>query len=292
MSRYPIKMLKDESGQPFVPLTHVMAVAGEEYTTAILIANKLSKSHYQIVNDDLNTKILKDKIIAVKFDEIGEIDNVSYLKINNDAEYPFYKADGLNPLILSGLDESVCLFTFNDNKWKLTLVGTDEGSSGGHAITDYNGSVMTQRSVLNFDGATVKDDPSNGATKIITNWATEKVNTITGNVSSGSWTNLLSTGISIPMDGQYKIHTYLYFDNLTEVGKEIGVRVMKNTTEIGSEWKYQYKRLRGNYTIIGDFNKGDVIIPQIYIDNLTSTNTSKIISGYVYIEYIPKRRWI
>lgn len=290
MSRYPIKMLKDESGQPFVPLTHVMAVAGEEYTTAILIANKLSKSHYQIVNDDLNTKILKDKIIAVKFDEIGEIDNVSYLKINNDAEYPFYKADGLNPLILSGLDESVCLFTFNDNKWKLTLVGTDEGSSGGHAITDYNGSVMTQRSVLNFDGATVKDDPSNGATKIITNWATEKVNTITGNVSSGSWTNLLSTGISIPMDGQYKIHTYLYFDNLTEVGKEIGVRVMKNTTEIGSEWKYQYKRLRGNYTIIGDFNKGDVIIPQIYIDNLTSTNTSKIISGYVYIEYIPKRR--
>lgn len=289
MSRYPIKMLKDESGQPFVPLTHVMAVTGEEYTTAILIANKLSKSHYQIVNDDLNTKILKNKIIAVKFDEIGEIDNVSYLKINNDAEYPFYKADGLNPLILSGLDESVCLFTFNDNKWKLTLVGTHEGSSGGHAITDYNGSVMTQRSVLNFDGATVKDDPSNGATKIITNWATEKVNTITGNVSSGSWTNLLSTGISIPMDGQYKIHTYLYFDNLTEVGKEIGVRIMKNTTEIGSEWKYQYKRLRGNYTIAGDFNKGDVIIPQIYIDNLTSTNTSKIISGYVYIEYIPKR---
>lgn len=289
MSRYPIKMLKDESGQPFVPLTHVMAVAGEEYTTAVLIANKLSKSHYQIVNDDLNTNILKDKIIAVKFDEIGEIDNVSYLKINNGTEYPFYKADGLNPLILSGLDESVCLFTFNDNKWKLTLVGVDETSSGGHAITDYNGSVMTQRSVLNFDGATVKDDPSNGATKIITNWVTEKVNTINGDISSDSWTNLLSTNILIPMDGCYKIHTYLYFDNLTEVGKEIGVRVMKGTTEIESEWKYQYKRLRGNYTILGDFNKGDVITPQIYVDNLTSTNTSKIISGYVYIEYIPKR---
>ena len=289
MSRYPIKMLKDESGQPFVPLTHIMAVAGEEYTTAVLIANKLSKSHYQIVNDDLNTNILKDKIIAVKFDEIGEIDNVSYLKINNGTEYPFYKADGLNPLILSGLDESVCLFTFNDNKWKLTLVGVDETSSGGHAITDYNGSVMTQRSVLNFDGATVKDDPSNGATKIITNWITGKVNTINGDISSDSWTNLLSTNILIPMDGCYKIHTYLYFDNLTEVGKEIGVRVMKGTTEIGSEWKYQYKRLRGNYTILGDFNKGDVITPQIYVDDLTSTNTSKIISGYVYIEYIPKR---
>ena len=289
MSRYPIKMLKDESGQPFVPLTHVMAVAGEEYTTAILIANKLSKSHYQIVNDDLNTNILKDKIIAVKFNEIGEVDNISYLKINNDAEYPFYKADGLNPLILSGLDESVCLFTFNDNKWKLTLVGTDESSGGGHAITDYNGSVMIQRSVLNFDGATVKDDPSNGATKIITNWVTEKVNTITGDVSSDSWVNLLSTDITIPMDGYYKIHTYLCFDNLTEIGKEIGVRVMKDTTEIGSEWKYQYKRLKGNYEVIGDFNKGDTINPQIYVDNLTSTNISKITSGYVYIEYIPKR---
>lgn len=289
MSRYPIKMLKDESGQPFVPLTHVTAVAGEEYTTAILMATKLSKSHYQITNDDLNTNILKNKIIAVKFDEIGEVDNTSYLKINNETEYPFYKADGLNPLILSGLDESVCLFTFNDNKWKLVLVGTDESSGGGHAITDYNGTVMTQRSVLNFDGATVKDDSSNGATKVITNWATEKTNTVTGNMASGTWTNLLSTGITVPMDGYYRIHTFLAFTNLTEIGKEIGVRVMKSTTEIGSEWKYQYKRLRGNYIILGNFVKGDVINPQIYIDNLTSTNTSNITSGYVYIEYIPKR---
>lgn len=290
MSRYPIKMLKDESGQPFVPLTHITAVAGEEYATAILLATKLSKSHYQIINDDLNTKVLKDKVIAIKFDEIGEIDSISYLKINNETEYPFYKADGLNPLLIDGLDNSVCLFTLNDNKWKLVLVGTDGSSGGGHAITDYNGIVMTQRSVLNFDGATVKDDSSNGATKIITNWATEKINTITGNIASGTWTNLLSTGITVPMDGYYRIHTFLAFANLTEIGKEIGIRVMKSTTEIGSEWKYQYKRLRGNYTVLGNFVKGDVINPQIYVDNLTSTNTSNITNGYVYIEYIPKRR--
>ena len=289
MSRYPIKMLKDESGQPFVPLTHVTAVAGEEYTTAILIATRLSKSHYQITNDDLNTNILKNKIIAVKFNEIGEVDNISYLKINNETEYPFYKADGLNPLILSGLDESVCLFTFNDNKWKLVLVGTDEGSGGGHAITDYNGTVMTQRSVLNFDGATVKDDSSNGATKIITNWATEKVDTITGNVTSGTWTDLLSTGITIPMDGYYRIHTFICLDNLTEIGKEIGIRVMKNTEEINETWRYQYKRFMDDCVVIGDFSKGDTMMSQLYIDDLTSTNTSKIINGYVYIEYIPKR---
>lgn len=289
MSRYPIKMLKDESGQPFVPLTHVTAVAGEEYTTAILIATKLSKSHYQITNDDLNTNILKNKIIAVKFDEIGEVDNISYLKINNETEYPFYKADGLNPLILSGLDESVCLFTFNDNKWKLVLVGTDESSGGGHAITDYNGTVMTQRSVLNFDGATVKDDSSNGATKVITNWATEKTNTITGNITSGTWTNLLSTGITIPMDGYYRIHTFICLDNLTEVGKEIGIRVMKNTEEINETWRYQYKRFMDDCVVSGDFSKGDIMMPQLYVDDLTSTNISKIINGYVYIEYIPKR---
>lgn len=289
MSRYPIKMLKDESGQPFVPLTHVMAVAGEEYTTAILNANKLSKSHYQIVNEDLNTNILINKIIAVKFTEIGEVDSTSYMKVNNGTEYPFYKADGINTLILSGLDDSVCFFTLNDNKWKLVLVGTDESSGGGHAITNYLGNVMTQRSVLNFDGATVKDDASNGATKIITNWVTEKVDTITGNIASGTWTDLLTTGITVPMDGYYRIHTFLCFSNLTEIGKEIGVRVMKSTTEIGNEWKYQYKRLRGNYIILGNFIKGDVINPQIYIDNLTSTNTSNITSGYVYIEYIPKR---
>lgn len=290
MSRYPIKMLKDESGQPFVPLTHITAVAGEEYTTAILLATKLSKSHYQIMNDDLNTKVLKDKVIAVKFEEIGEIDSISYLKINNETEYPFYKADGLNPLLIDGLDNSVCLFTLNDNKWKLVLVGTDGSSGGGHAITDYNGTVMTQRSVLNFDGATVKDDSSNGATKIITNWATEKVDTITGNVMSGTWTDLLSIGITIPMDGYYRIHTVICLNNLTEIGKEIGIRVMKNTEEINETWRYQYKRFMDDCVIAGDFSKGDIIMSQLYVDDLTSTNTSKIINGYVYIEYIPKRR--
>lgn len=289
MSRYPIKMLKDESGQPFVPLTHVMAVAGEEYTTAILNANKLSKSHYQIINEDLDTNILINKIIAVKFTEIGEIDSTSYMKVNNGTEYPFYKADGINTLILSGLDDSVCFFTLNDNKWKLVLVGTDEGSGGGHAITNYLGNVMTQRSVLNFDGATVKDDASNGATKIITNWATDKISTIRGDITAGTWTDLLTKGITIPMDGFYRMIIFLNLANLSEVGKEIGVRMLKGTVDIGSGWKYQYKRLRDTYIITATLSKGDVIKPQIYVDNITSTNTTNISSGYIYIEYIPKR---
>ena len=54
MAIYPIKMLKDEQGQPFVPLTHISAVSGEEYTTTVLVAAKQSAGHYKITNTDLN----------------------------------------------------------------------------------------------------------------------------------------------------------------------------------------------------------------------------------------------
>ena len=73
MARYPIKMLKDESGQPFVPLTHVSAVTGEEYTTTILNAIKQSSGHYKITNEDLSTDLLNGKVIAVKFDNVTQV---------------------------------------------------------------------------------------------------------------------------------------------------------------------------------------------------------------------------
>lgn len=289
MAIYPIKLLKDESGQPFIPLTHVNAVAGEEYTTTILTANKVSNGHYKITNKDITLDMLKNKIIDIQFDEIGDITNPAYIKVNNSAEYPIYQADGLTTLILTGLDNSVCMFSFTGARWQLVKVGTDGASGGGHSITNTNGDVMTQRNVLNFDGATVVDDPGNGATKVITNWATERVNTITGSITKDTWTNLLASGMTVPIDGFYRIWVFLSLDNLTSVNKEIGVRVLQGDTEIGAEWKRQYKRLREYFVIAGNLTKNAIIQPQIYVDNIASTDTTKINNGKVYIEYIPKR---
>ena len=66
MARYPIKMLKDESGQPFVPLTHVSAVTGEEYTTTTLNAIKQSNGHYKITNEKSKVFMTTNKKTHVK----------------------------------------------------------------------------------------------------------------------------------------------------------------------------------------------------------------------------------
>ena len=88
MAIYPIKLLKDEQGQPFIPLTHVNAVAGEEYTTTVLTATKQSDGHYQILNDDIDKKTITNKVVVVDFDIIGESLPTSYLGINGGTEYP------------------------------------------------------------------------------------------------------------------------------------------------------------------------------------------------------------
>lgn len=116
MARYPIKMLKDESGQPFVPLTHVSAVTGEEYTTTTLDAIKQTNGHYKITNEDLSTSLLNGKVIAVKFDNVNGAPAPSYLKFNNDIEYPLYQADGLNYLVITEFGASVVFLVFVNNK--------------------------------------------------------------------------------------------------------------------------------------------------------------------------------
>lgn len=167
MAIYPIKMLKDEQGNPFVPLTHITAVAGEEYTTTALNAIKQSAGHYKITNDDLTTSLLVNKVIAVRFDDVTGYTSPSYLKINNDADKPLYQSDGINYLSLDNFDNAIAFFIYTNNRFQLLEVGATV-SGGGHTITDANGNVMTTRSVLHFDDAIVEDVPSNGATSVKT----------------------------------------------------------------------------------------------------------------------------
>lgn len=64
-------------------------------------------------------------------------------------------------------------FLRGDGAW------VDAGSGGGHTILNSSGASMTQRSKLQFNGATVTDDPSNGKTVVAVN-------------GGGTWTSAVS----------------------------------------------------------------------------------------------------
>ena len=291
MAIYPVKMLKDEQGQPFVPLTHVNAVAGEEYTTTVLDASLVSAGHYQIVNDNLTTTMLINKVIAIKFETSSSQAAQNFLKINNESEYGIYKADGVNFAQMAELEGSTCFFTFTGSKFCLLLVAAS-GSSGGHGITDSGGTLMPQRSVLNFDGAEVVDVPAQGATSIKTGWISQKITLKTDTTSPNVWQPMLTNAIVIPQTGHYRISIFMGMNDVTYVGREIGIRIYKNTdVALGDMFKYQYKRFKGQtYTFhVSSLNQGDTIMPNIYIDKMTSTDSITIDYAVMYIEYIPTK---
>lgn len=281
MARYPIKMLKDESGQPFVPLTHVSAVTGEEYTTTTLNAIKQSSGHYKITNEDLSTDLLNGKVIAVKFDNVTNASIPSYLKFNNDAEYPLYQADGINYLVITEYGASVVFLVFINNKWQLLKVATDSSASGGHGITDEEGNIMPQRNIVQFVNLKVEDVPGDGATRITnSNWVKKYVG-ITGTISANDWVNLLSTTLNAPEQGTYRISGLIALNNLSSVGREIGFRITNQSQE---DWFYQYKRCKHLFTTVITVNSGTNITPQIYIDKLTSTDSISISSCLIIVE--------
>ncbi len=283
MTTLPTKWLRDETGQKFIPITHINAVVGEEYITAVSTAVKQSAGHYRIDNEDLNYDEIANHMMAIRFDEIGETTTPAYIRLNDGVEYPIYKADGINPLILTGLENSVCLFTYVDNRWQLVIVGADEGpSGGGHTIIDSEGNVMTQRSVLTFEGLDIRDSASNGAT-VVSNpsWGTVDYIGLEGEIPATEWIELYSGSMNAPIAGTYRITTYLKLNNISSVGREVGVKV----DEI-EEWYYQYKRLAHTFTHLITVEQGVSLIPYIYVDKLSSTDDVVIAECRICIEHI------
>jgi hypothetical protein len=280
MAIYPIKMLKDEQGQPFVPLTHISAVSGEEYTTTVLNAVKQSAGHYKITNSDLTTSLITNKVIAVRFDDVTGATSPSYLKINNDAEHILYQSDGTNYLNLTGFDTAVAFFTYKNSKFQLLEVGAT-ASNAGHTITDTAGNVMTNRSVLNFKYLDVSDQPGLGATQVSNPNYTFVRSGISGaTVTGAAWTPVLASGQTITTDvaGYYRVTVALELNNIATVGREIGMRVGNNEV-----WDYQYKRFKKNMSIIIYANANASIAPEIYVDKLTSTDTITA-SASIFVE--------
>lgn len=280
MAIYPIKMLKDEQGQPFVPLTHISAVSGEEYTTTVLQAVKQSAGHYKIVNPDLTMTLITNKVIAVRFNDVSDATMPSYLKLNNEVERAMYQSDGVNYIDLSGFATAVAFFVYADSKFQLLEVGATT-SNAGHTITDTSGNVMTNRSVLNFKDLDVSDQPSLGATQVSNpNYMFVGTGITEETITGATWIPVLEEGQEIitKVAGYYRITIALELNNVATVGREIGMRVSNKEV-----WDYQYKRFKKNMSIIIYADVNTNIAPEIYIDKLTSTDTITA-SATVFVE--------
>jgi hypothetical protein len=93
----------------------------------------------------------------------------SYLKLNDGTEYLIYDENGTGPLLIKDFVGVICFLMKKNNAWQLVKTGAAAGGSGGgHTITDNDGNVMPQQSVLQFKGFGVSDNAGIGATVIST----------------------------------------------------------------------------------------------------------------------------
>lgn len=164
MATYPIKMMIDESGQPFVPLTSLDAVIGEKNLQYIIDATETSAGHFNIIIKDVTLDKLKNTVVVVRWPQISSTVKPSYLQLNEESEVPLYNGAGTEYLDLEDASNTVNILAYDGEKWVLT---SGAGSGSGHVITDEDGNTMEQQKVLNFVGFNVENDALNRATKII-----------------------------------------------------------------------------------------------------------------------------
>lgn len=164
MATYPIKMLKDENGQAFVPLTSLDAVMGEKNLQYILDAAQVSPGHFRVNYKDLKMEDLVNSIIVIRWPEITSTVKPSYLQLNTETEVILYNGTGTEYLDLEEASGTVNMLAYDGEKWILT---SGAGSGSGHVITDDEGHTMEQQKILNFVGFNVENDTANRATKII-----------------------------------------------------------------------------------------------------------------------------
>ena len=199
MAVYPIKMMKDESGQPFVPLTSLDAVIGEKNLQYILDAVQVSPGHFRVNFNDLTMKDITNSVIVVRWPQITSTVKPSYLQLNNNTEAILYNGTGTEYMDMTDSSKTINLIAYDGSKW---IQASGSGSGGGHVITDGEGHTMEQQKVLNFVGFNVENDSANRATKIIN---PTPINNLTTNESGkgslDAYQGYILSGRTIPTGG-------------------------------------------------------------------------------------------
>lgn len=162
MAICPIKILKDEQGNDFVPLTHMRAVSGGEYVTATFTAVQDSAGNFTIEHADIVEADLKNKIVGITFPASVSSSTSGYkLRFkNSETTYSYYTItieDGSTVLDVTKYKNTTCLLKRNESNWQLIKTGVVDMTHPGHTILNSSGTGMTYRTNLRFNGMTVTD---------------------------------------------------------------------------------------------------------------------------------------
>ena len=199
MATYPIKMMIDESGQPFGPLTSLDAVIGEKKLQYIIDATETSAGHFNIIIKDVTLEQLKNTVVVVRWPQINSTVKPSYLQLNEEEEIILYNGSGTEYLDLEEASNTVNILAYDGEKWILT---SGAGSGSGHVITDDKGKTMEQQKVLNFVGFIVVNDAANRATKIVNPTPINNLDTSESGLGSlDAYQGYILSGRSIPAGG-------------------------------------------------------------------------------------------
>lgn len=301
MATYPIKMMIDESGQPFVPLTSLDAVIGEKNLQYILDATEESAGHFKVTLKDVTMNNLINTVIIVRWPDINSTVKPSYLQINNEEEKPLYNGTGTEYLGLEEASNTVNMLAYDGNKWVLTSGAGNSGS--GHVITNEAGETMEQQKILNFVGFQVENDGANRLTRIIN---PEPINNLTTNESGlgslDAYQGHILSGRSIPEGGTIgqvlaKKNNYDYqvewIDSLSEsngvitdgsVKKIINLtyeeyRALEDSGEVDPTTQYYINDVSNHdFAIISD-DEIQGMIESNTNNTLTSTSTTESLSA-------------
>lgn len=269
MAQYPIKMLKDESGKPFIPLTSIKAVIGEEYVQMTFTATEDSTGHFTISNDKLTDEDLLNKIIAVSFPDGITATTNSYLKLNNGTEYLIKDENGSGPLLVKDFVNVVCFLMKKETSWQLVKTGAAATlGSGGHTIVDGDGNVLPQQSVLQFKGFGVSDNAGTGSTVIST---PALVNNLTTALSgTGPLDAYQGKVLNDKLDSTIK--NYLPLEGGTLTG-HLYLDGVNSSGMVGNTSKIIFGNKNANYANITATTSG------IYFTNTLTDDTAKVM-GY------------
>lgn len=162
MAICPIKILKDEQGNDFVPLTHMRAVSGGEYVTATFSAIQDSTGNFTIEHADMVEADLINKIVGITFPASVSSSTSGYkLRFKNSVTtYSYYTItieDGSTVLDVTKYKNTTCLLKRNESNWQLIKTGVVDMTHPGHTILNSSGTGMTYRTNLRFNGMTVTD---------------------------------------------------------------------------------------------------------------------------------------
>lgn len=302
MATYPIKMMIDESGQPFVPLTSLDAVIGEKNLQYIIDATETSAGHFNIIIKDVTLDKLKNTAVIVRWPQISSTVKPSYLQLNEEEEIILYNGSGTEYLDLEEASNTVNILAYDGKKWILTS-GAGGGSGSGHVITDASDRTLPQQKILKFMGFNIENDATNRATKIINPEPINNLETTESGLGSldASQGHILSER-SVPKGGTVgqvlaKKNNYDYqvewIDSLSEsngvitdgsVKKIINLtyeeyRALEDSGEIEPTTQYYINDVSNHdFTVMSDDEIQDMIESNTN-DTLTSTSTTESLSA-------------